>query len=339
MPEPLDARTGARQAAPVRLRMVLATAVCVIAIVFARGMSVWNAPAPVRAAPPRVRLASGSAGYNPLGDALANAYRRVLPDVEIVAYSSVGSIETVDALQRGNADIGPALANVAYLAYEGHLPETPRPMDRLRAIALLQMNPLHIVVGPGARIGSIFDLRGRRVSLGPTGTGTSITAEILLHGYGLTLADIVAEQLSFREAALRLLAGKLDAFIALGPYPVEAITMALHHGARLLTVAGPPIELLRSQYPFVQITFVPAGTYPGQSEPVRTIGIDHVLLCRADLDENVVYSLTKSLFQVLPALSSANVVLRLIDADHAPATPIPLHKGAARYYRERELTR
>ncbi len=339
MRAPFDAGARLRQSLPARVRVAMALTLCVAAIVFTRGTALWNTPAPVRAVPSRVRLASGSAGVNPLGDALAEAYRRVLPGVDIVAQASAGSVETIEALQHGDADIGPALANVAYLGYVGHLPKTTRPLDRLRAIALLQMNPLHIVLAPGLHARSIHDLRGRRVGIGPAGSGTALTSQILLQGYGLSLADLVVHQMSFSESALRLVAGTLDAFIALGPYPVEAITMAVRHGATLLPVTGSAVEHLRAQYPFVQVTFVPADTYPGQVEPIRTIGIGHVLLCRADLDEGMVYTLTRSLFQVLPSLSSQQAVLRLIDADRAPATPIPLHAGAERYYRERELMR
>ncbi len=338
MRTPFDAIAHVRPR-PARFRIALVLALCIAAIVFTRGMSVWNTPVEVRAAPSRVRLASGSAGYNPLGDTLAAAYRRVLPNLEFVAQGSAGSLETVDALQRGDADIGPALANIAYLGYVGHLPTSTRALDRLRAIALLQMNPLHVVVGPGSRIKDIPDLRGRRVSIGPGGSGTALTAQTVLQGYGLSLADVVVYQLSFSESALRLIAGQLDAMISLGPYPVEAITTAIRHGAHLLPVTGVAVEHLRAQYPFVQITFVPSNTYPGQAEAIRTIGIGHVLLCRADLDETTVYALTRSLFQVLPSLSLQNAVLRLIDVDHAAATPIPLHEGAERYYRERELTR
>jgi len=70
---------------------------------------------------------------------------------------------------------------------------------------------------------------------------------------------------------------------------------------------------------------------------IHTIGVDSLLICRKDLDESIVYDLTKHFFEALPALSSSLDALRFMDLDESPATPIPLHDGAARYYREREL--
>jgi TRAP transporter TAXI family solute receptor len=96
---------------------------------------------------------------------------------------------------------------------------------------------------------------------------------------------------------------------------------------------------LRQAYPFFSRAVIPSGTYPGQGKAVRTIGVDSLLVCRADLSEALVHDLTQRLFEILPLLSSSQQSLGPIDLDRAPATPIPLHAGAARYYRERELSR
>ena len=84
---------------------------------------------------------------------------------------------------------------------------------------------------------------------------------------------------------------------------------------------------------------IPAGTYPNQRMPIQTLSIDVVLLARKDLDDGLVRRLTASLFQMLPRLSSELDFLRGMDPERAPATPVPLHRGATLYYRERELRR
>jgi TRAP transporter TAXI family solute receptor len=103
-------------------------------------------------------------------------------------------------------------------------------------------------------------------------------------------------------------------------------------GVRLLDIDGPIVEEMRTEYPYLKRTLIPAGTYPNQPEPVRTIGIDIALVCRADLDEDLVYSLLEAFFATRPAMTPPNL-------DRAPATPVPLHPGAARYYRQQELAR
>jgi hypothetical protein len=115
--------------------------------------------------------------------------------------------------------------------------------------------------------------------------------------------------------------------------------MAAQTGAKLLAIEGPAIDRLRHDYPFLRLTAIPAATYPSHSAPIRTIGVDNLLLCRSDLDEELVYELTKNFFAALPELAAEQISLRQMDFAQAPATPIPLHEGAARYYRERELFR
>ena len=97
------------------------------------------------------------------------------------------------------------------------------------------------------------------------------------------------------------------------------------------------LERVREDYPFFLPVTIPKGTYSGQSVPIETVGVDNVLLCREDLDDELVYRLTKAFFEALPDLAATHPSAGLIDADLAPATAIPLHGGAARYYREREL--
>jgi TRAP-type uncharacterized transport system substrate-binding protein len=84
---------------------------------------------------------------------------------------------------------------------------------------------------------------------------------------------------------------------------------------------------------------IPAGTYPNQRESIQTLSIDIVLLTRKDLNDALVRQLTAGLFHMLPRLTSELDFLKGMDPERAPATPIPLHRGATLYYRERELRR
>ena len=99
------------------------------------------------------------------------------------------------------------------------------------------------------------------------------------------------------------------------------------------------IDRLRSRFSFFKPAVIPKGTYQGQADDLHTVGIDGLLLCRDDLPEEVVYRFTKALLESIPELSRTQDSARLINASNAPATPVPLHPGAARYYRERDLFR
>lgn len=288
-----------------------------------------------------VRLTTGTpgAGFHPLGEALARAFTAHVPDIRLEIHESPGAVTNVRALQDGRADVGFAFADVAYIAYVGGLEGNPRPFSRLRGIAVLQLTPLHVVARAGTGIRTVADLRGKRVGIGPPGSGTALTSGIVLRAFGLHPNELEAIQLPFNEAAHRLVAGALDAAFVNAGYPAESVAFATKAGAHLLPVTGAPVARLRANYPFLRLTFVPGGTYPGHPEPVPTIGVDNLLVCREDLPETLVYELTRNFFDVLPRLSAERISLRMMDLDQAPATPIPLHDGAARYYRELELTR
>lgn len=284
-----------------------------------------------------LRLTTGTPGawFHPLGRALADAYMAAFPDLDIQVLESQGSVANVDALQRGAADVGLAYADVAYMAYVGRLGDRPQAFTELRGLAVLAIAPVHLVVGAHSAITSASDLRGKRVAVGPAGSGSALTAQIVLRALGIEASAVQVESLQFNDAAARLTAGTIDAFFVTGINPIDAVRTATAAGARLLPLSGPPIDTLRREYPFFRRALVPGGTYPGHPESVHTIGVNNLLVCRRGLDEPTAHGLTRAYFAALPQLSMPTHM----DLEQAPATPIPLHEGAARYYRERELVR
>jgi uncharacterized protein len=298
-----------------------------------------------KSAPPvkrtALRIATGApgGGFQPLGDALAKAIKAVMPDTEITVLGSAGAVSNIELIQAGNADVALSFSDVAYIASVGRLEGKPTPFTRLRAIAVLQLTPVHLVAGKQSGITQVPDLRGKRVGLGPPGSGTVFTAGLVLKAFGVELEAVHGERLGFDEAAKRVRAGTLDAMFDNANYPVTSARTATEAGASLIPLEGPEMERLRREYPFLRVMSIPRGTYPNQAEPIHTIGVDSLLVCRNDLDERLVYDFTQRLFEVLPAVSARQTSLRFMDLEQAPAAPIKLHEGAARYYREREFTR
>jgi TRAP transporter TAXI family solute receptor len=294
-----------------------------------------------QAARPVVRLMTGTpgAGFYPLGEALARAFAASQSGWSIQVQESTGSVSNVTALERGDADIGFAYADVAYMAFVGRLEPGAKPFERLRGVAVLELTPVHLVVRGNSGLTSVGDLRGHRIGVGTPGSGTALTAGLVLKAAGLDPPSVRAEPLRYNDAAARIVNGTLDAMFVTGSQPVEAVSAAMRAGARLLPLTGPAIERLRHDYPFLRPTVIRSGTYSGQQAAVHTVGVENVLVCRRELDERLVHDLTRRFFQGLSSLPYLRSLLRLMDLEQAPATPIPLHEGAARYYRERELSR
>ena len=78
--------------------------------------------------------------------------------------------------------MGLSQAGIAYMAYNGRLEESARAMRRIRGVAILNSSAVHLLVGPGSRIRSMDDLRGRRVGVGPSGSGAAVISKALLRG-------------------------------------------------------------------------------------------------------------------------------------------------------------
>jgi TRAP transporter TAXI family solute receptor len=257
-----------------------------------------------------------------------------MPDVDAEVKVTNGTLANLEALQNGSVDVAFSYADVAYAAYVGGPGDQREPFAGLRALVLLQLLPVQFVVSDRSPVRDVTDLPGRKVIF--VGGGTNLAAERIVRAYGVDPKSILLQQARFPEDYIAdLSSGKLDAMFLLSRYPVDHVGGALERGSHLMPLAGDPIERLHRQYPFFRPMLIAGGAYPTQSLPVRTIGVHSLLLCRVDLDEALVYRLTKALFQSLAEQS--NELLWSVDLDRAAATPIPLHPGAARYYREREL--
>jgi TRAP transporter TAXI family solute receptor len=277
-------------------------------------------------------------GYDGLGRAMADAYVKSHAASTVEVVEGGGSVSTVEAIQSGQADIGFALADVAYLAFAGGLENRPARFDRLRGLSVLQLTPLNFLVRTGSPVRTVPDLKGRSVAVGPRGSGAPLTVALILRAFGVAEGEVRTVAVPFTEGVTLLTNGLVAAMFLNATYPAENVRGAIDAGAQLVSIEGAPVTSLRREYPFFRLARIPAATYANQPQSVHTIGTDALIVCRDDLDESTAYQLAKQFFDTLSALP-ASESLRLMNLDSAPAAPIPLHQGAARYFRERELFR
>lgn len=279
--------------------------------------------------PPRhspLRLSRTTA--NALGPALHHL-RDI--DVEVVSRSG-SSITSLIEVRDRKTDISATLADVAYLAYWGQLEEMGERFDELRGMAVISLNTLHLLVGHESRIATLRDLTGARVSFGAPGSSTSLITPRMLRAHGIAPDTIRGQLIPNADIFTQLLDGRLDAAFSGFTVPSAAVTAAMREGVRLVPIDGPQVEELRTRYPHLKRTLIARNTYPNQPHSIPTVAVDALIVCRADLSEEVVYSLLDAYFATRPPTTPPNL-------ERAPATPIPLHPGAARFYRQRELSR
>jgi uncharacterized protein len=283
----------------------------------------------------RVLIAAGGPGgvYETVGAALAKAARdRWSSEARVLV--TAGSVENLQLVADGRADVGFATVDTAAIALEG---ETPfRNALTLAALASLYDDYLQIVVRADSGIERLSHLRGKRVSIGLPGSGSEIVTNRLLHTAGIAAnLDFVGSRLSAANAAEALRAGRIDAFFFTAGLPTPAIDeLSTDVKLRLLSVET-EIEDLQDQFgEYYVMRTIPAGTY-GLERDVVTIGIANVLAVRAEMPERDAYLLTELLFAAKPELAAAHGEGRRIDQRSALATyPLPLHPGAQRYYRD-----
>jgi uncharacterized protein len=271
---------------------------------------------------------------------LAKALNNVLPDrfpsrIEVQVIRNSGDYPRL--METGAIELGMIQTDLAYVAYTQGLGDSPRPMRKLRGVAVLYTTPLHLMATKASGIRNLVDLRGKRVFAGGAGSPTEFTARMSLQGMGLSLTDIQVQRLPDDEVVQSLRRGELDAVFYRGndPYPAVQEMMQVPD-VSFIPIPRKQIETIRAHHPFLHSTSIPGGMYGAHPE-IETVGGDMLLACRADLPEDLVYWITRTLFESLPELVNSFPALRQIDTEHVQASPVPLHTGAARFYREREL--
>lgn len=323
------------------LPLPLLTAVLAVAIA-ASACNLSDAAAHASDGRTTLTLLTGPPGgaYAPLGKALADTYDATIPSLHVSAVSTSGpegAAANATAILAGRADLAFSRSDLAYSAFRGEASTNPS-AAHLRSIAVVYTNAVHLVVSRKSGIVRGDDIRGRRVQVNEGAVGGTI-ARMVLEGYDLTPADVVVRS-NEGNAMTKLRSGELDVQIFASAYPLAGIDdVGPNSALQLLSLEPAAVDRMRSKYPFFKPAVIPAGTYEGQSEDINTVGIDGLLLCRDSLPETYVYELTKQLFVALPSLARTQQTARLINVARAPATAIPLHPGAARYYRERDLFR
>lgn len=295
----------------------------------------------------------GTAGtYYPIGGLIANAISNPpgsracedggscgVPGLVATAVASNGSVGNVNAINGGAMEAGFSQSDVAYWAETGTgLWEGQPAVEKLRLIANLYPESIHIVASKASGITSVADLKGKRVSLDEPGSGTLVDAKIILGAFGLSEADIRPEYLKPDQASDRMRDGAMDAFFFVGGYPAGAIAeLASQEDVTLVPITGPEIDKLRSDYSFFSAESIPAGTYEGQDADVATISVGAQLVTSADQPEELIYNIVKAIYNenTQKLFAAGHAKGKAITLDNAVlGAGIPFHPGAEKYYKE-----
>jgi len=282
-----------------------------------------------------ITIASGTSGgvYSEYAREYAQALRQELPGLKVEIDTTKGSIDNLNRLRDGSAEVGFATADTAY---EAAGPQATEPADSLRAIARIYDEYFHLVVPAQSPVRSAADLRGLRVSTGANDSSTNLTADRVLRAVGLHPdRDLRRSLLGLGDSITAMKEGKIDAFFWSGGLPTRGMTGLAETNKIRLVDLGAQVNKLRATYgTFYRRAVVPASTYRDVPQTI-TIGVPNYLVVAGDLDDRLAYELTRVLFQHRSAIGAQVPSGKLLDARSAISTmPIALHPGARRYYRD-----
>ena len=290
--------------------------------------------------PTSVRFITGVSGgsFRAIAESLKTEVQKLHPELSIELLPGSGAVGNVEAVEEGRADIGLAFADVAYLAANGELRGHPRASEHLVGMAVLQTTPLHVVAAASETALNVSQLREPVGMAGTVATGSAITARLVLETLAPSLAATKVASPAPDAVPQLLENGKLQAYFQLATAPLGWVQEAIDGRARLLSFSQSQVQQLMSSYPFFKPAIIGSHQYKGLQQSVQTIGVDSLLICRKELPESVVRDLMTALFDARLAFRPTYGA-DFLGVESAPATSIPLHPGAARFYRERELAR
>lgn len=267
--------------------------------------------------------------YFPVGVALCRLVNMDRRDhgIRCAARPSGGSLDNIDALRAGRADLAIIQSDVQAAVQRGS-----EPFTEMRAVMALYLEPLTVVARADTGATGFRDLEGLRVSHDGPDWG------VVLGRFGMSDEDFAETSAQAPGQQARALCGDLiDAFALTIGHPALAVQEAtLGCDARLVPVAGPEIDSMVAAVPFYADTTIPGGLYRGNPDPVATFGVAATLVTRADVPEDVVHTLVSSIFGRIDMLRGLHPALAAIEAQTMATQGLtaPLHPGAARFYAE-----
>lgn len=288
-------------------------------------------------------LATGgtSGTYFPLGGALANIITNNVDNVKAQAEATGASVENATLIQKKESDLALIQNDIAFYAATGTVLQKfidEGQYDNLKGLAILYPEVIQLVAAKDSGITSVTDLAGKKVAVGAPGSGTEANAKQILEAYGLSFDDLgKIDPLSFAEAAEQLKNKQIDAAFVTAGIPTAAITeVSTVTDIVIVPIETDKIKTLQEEYPFYTEVTIPGGSYKGQDEDITTAAVMAMLAVRGDLDEDVVFNITKSIFEHTDELGSVHEKGKLIKVEDAnTGMPIDLHPGALKYYQEK----
>jgi TRAP transporter TAXI family solute receptor len=283
--------------------------------------------------------ATPGGGFPVYGQAFAGTVNEFEPALEIAPQNTKGSTENIPLLEAGKIDLGLVQGEAALEALNG----LGRPPADLRIIAAMYASPGMFVVRADAPYRAIGDLVGKRIAFGAKGSGLVILARYVLDGLGLDRdSDFDAVFLDLAgDGPEMVMSGEAAALWGAGVgWPGFKAVTGGPAGGRFIVPDVSEIARIQAKHPFLKMLTVPAGTYPGQTTPIVSVGSWSFVLARPGLAEDTAYKIARALHKGEAAigarLEQARETTAANTVNAAPRREL-IHPGVQQYLKEAGL--
>jgi TRAP transporter TAXI family solute receptor len=284
-------------------------------------------------------LTGGTSGvYYPLGVAIGKILSDKIPNVKTQVQATKASVENLILLEQGRGEIAFVIGDSLKAAWEGDAEAGFKTgLEKLRTIGAIYPNYIQIVATAESGIKTLADLKGKSVSVGAPKSGTELNSRAILTAAGLSYKDFdKVEYLPFAESVDLMKNGQLAATLQSAGLGVASLK-DLGTSTEITVVPVPKQVVDKLGPPFVSV-MIPANTYAGQDKDVPTAAVANYLVTSSAVSDDLAYQMTKLIFESLPELANSHAAGREIKLENAAlGSPVPLHPGAIRYYREKGL--
>lgn len=280
----------------------------------------------------------GTAGiYFPLGGAMGKLWSDNIPDIQATAEVTGGSVENTRLVVSEEAFAALGTGNVVYEAYNGSGRFAKRGPQPVLAIGAMYPNAIQIATLAGSGINGLEDLKGKRVSVGAPGSGTEVMNKDVFGAIGMGYDQFASTaRLSYAETTNAMKNGNLDAgSLSVGLGASALLDLASTREMALVCMTPDEVDKITAEFPYYAPFIIPGDTYPGVEQDCLSIQAANHLFVRADADDELVYQMTKVLYENTDKLVQTSRAAATISPAYAmQSTVVPLHPGAVRYYEE-----
>ena len=279
----------------------------------------------------------GTAGtYYPYGGAMTKIWNSKIPGMNVTAQATGASVENVRLMNKDEVELALVQSDTIDFAFNAKEAFKEK-LTKMAVVAVLYPELIHIVVRGELDINSFSGLRGKKIGVGAPGSGTEANFRQLMDIHRMGKDDVSTQYLSFAESADQFKDRRIDAFMVTGGVPTSAIMdVATQREIKILPIEDTMLSILTAKYPFLSSAVIPANSYKGVTKDVKTAAVNAVLIAHPKLSTDVVYSLTKALFENQAELAAAHAKGKVLSLQGAATgVSIPFHPGAAKYYKEK----